>query len=615
MSNDRKSDTVHNASGWQKDRSGLKAGIGMTGLLRLKYWLPAILILAVLLLTVYWLAARLALADENQRANDRMSLYRSTLVSALEEHQHLPFILAWDPLVVDAVEGADSAQLNQRLDSFAKEAGVDALYLMDPDGLTIAASNWTEDKTFIGNNYGFRPYFKSALSGERGLFFAIGATTLEPGFFVAEPVYGRDGEIAGVIALKVDLTPLTRTWREGGEILLAGDQRGVVVLASNPDWTYRTLAPLSDETRSEIAAARQFPEESLEALDFVSEANGVRIDGTRYLQTVSDVGPLGWSLHYLTPYAQIDARARQAVLLAAAILLLASVAFLLVRTERIRSALFASQADRRSLQSLNRKLADEIEERKRAEQRLERAQSELKQASKMAALGQLSASVTHELGQPIAAMRNYLAAAELPDSGVEGEGKALINQLNAIAARMENITGQLKFFAKAEPKKLVRFDLREVVAGAEQLMVPDFEVRHIRFEKDLEADPVFVFGDSFRIEQVLVNMLRNAMDALSESPDPCINLSLHKSEDSAQICVSDNGPGLSPDALQFAEEPFFTTKASGSGMGLGLSISSAIIKDHGGRMQFSNQADGGAEVTMQLPLAVMDEKAQGDVFA
>ncbi|MCP4319567.1 MAG: sensor histidine kinase [Hyphomicrobiales bacterium] len=554
------------------------------------------------LVAVFWISQQLSVSSEARRSADRMSLYLSTLVSALEEHQHLPFILSWDPLVVQAAEGGETNELNLRLESFAAEAGVDAVYLMNPEGLTIAASNWNETPTFVGNNYGFRPYFKQALAGSRGVFFAIGATTQEPGYFISEPVYAASGEIAGVIALKVDLTPLTRAWREGGETLLAADPRGVVILASNPDWNYRTLAPLTEGDRSEIAAERQFGDEALTTLDYdASSRFGIAVDGTRYIQTVRDIGHLGWKLHYLAPLARINEQAWQSVILAAAALLLMTVAFLLARARRVRIALFASQEERRGLRTINRKLAEEIEERRAAERRLERAQKELQQVSKLAALGQLSASVTHELGQPIAAMRNYLAAADLPGNGIDGEARELVDHLNGITARMEHITAQLRFFAHREPEKLTHFDLRDVISSVLAMMQSDIAGKKIALVVDIPDEPVRAFGDMFRIEQVLVNMIRNAMDAVAETSEPEIRLVLKTEAGEARLSVADNGPGLSEEAQSRAEDPFFTTKPSGTGMGLGLSISASILKDHDGRMTFSNRSDGGAVFVMTLP--------------
>lgn len=556
------------------------------------------------LLAVFWISQQLSVSSEERRSADRMSLYLSTLVSALEEHQHLPFILSWDPLVVQAAEGGETSELNLRLESFAAEAGVDAVYLMDTEGLTIAASNWNETPTFVGNNYGFRPYFKQALSGGRGVFFAIGATTQEPGYFISEPVYAATGEIAGVIALKVDLTPLTRAWREGGETLLAADPRGVVILASNAGWNYRTLAPLSDADRNAIASERQFGDKPLTPLDYdASSGFGIAIDGTHYIQTVRDVGHLGWKLHYLAPLARINQQAWQSVILAAAALLLLTVAFLLARARRVRIALFASQEERRGLRAINRKLAQEIEERKAAELRLERAQKELQQVSKLAALGQLSASVTHELGQPIAAMRNYLAAADLPGNTIDGEARELVDHLNGITARMEHITAQLRFFAHREPEELKDFDLRVVISSVVTMMRPDIDNAGLGLEVSTPDAPVDVFGDMFRIEQVLVNLIRNAMDAVAGIEGPQITVSLTENDGEALISVVDNGPGLTEEAQSRAEDPFFTTKPSGAGMGLGLSISASILKDHDGRMSFHNRSEGGAVFEMALPKA------------
>ena len=261
-------------------------------------------------------------------------------------------------MVIAGTDCVENRELDRRLESFTREAGIDAIYLMDRQGLTIAASNWSEPKTFLGNNYGFRSYFKAALTGLRGVFFAIGATTQEPGYFIAEPIYGGLGRIAGVVALKVDLTPLTHAWREGGETLLAVGPRGVAILTSNPDWTYRTLAPLSDAVRQDIAAERQFGNKPLQPLDIADGPEEVTIDGVRYLQSIGPVGHLGWDLHYLTPFDRINEQAWQAVLLTAAVLLLASVAFLLVRTQRIRNTLFAFQQQRRGLQQLIPALTD-----------------------------------------------------------------------------------------------------------------------------------------------------------------------------------------------------------------------------------------------------------------
>lgn len=342
----------------------------------------------------------------------------------------------------------------------------------------------------------------------------------------------------------------------------------------------------------------------LTPLDFsIDSAFRVRIASARYIQTVRDVGHLGWQLHYLAPLNRVNAQAWLSVAMAAALLLMVSVGLLLTRARRIRSALFASQAERRGLQVINRKLADEIEERKTAERRLEKAQKELQQVSKLAALGQLSASVTHELGQPLAAMRNYLAAADLPGNTIDGEARELVSHLNDITARMEHITSQLRFFAHREAEDLVTFDLRDAVHSAMTMMRADLDVQSIDLNVTAPEHPVPVHGDAFRIEQVLVNLIRNATDAVAQISRPRIAIDLTDDGHEAFIRVSDNGDGLSTDAQSMAAEPFFSTKPSGAGMGLGLAISAAILKDHDGQIDFSNNAEKGACFVMTLPLA------------
>ena len=218
----------------------------------------------------------------------------------------------------------------------------------------------------------------------------------------------------------------------------------------------------------------------------------------------------------------------------------------------------------------------------------------------MAALGQLSASVTHELGQPTAAMRNYLATAELHKSGIDGEARELVDQLNGIAARMKHITGQLRFFARTEPKRLLRFDLRDVVAPVLELMEPDLTATKVNWSQDIDDRPVCVFGDALRIEQVLVNLIRNALDAVAETEHPNIQLRLTQSGDRARLSVADNGTDA--EALARAEDPFYTTRPSGTGMGLGLSISGSILREHEGRLEIANAPEGGAIFTISMPV-------------
>lgn len=243
-------------------------------------------------------------SEELSRAEGRLSLYRSTLTAELERFSHLTHVLARDPFVIATAEGGgDTAALNRRLADFARRAGLDAIYLMQPDGLTVAASNaGGEDVSFIGHNYAFRPYFQQALTGGgSGRFYAIGATTGLPGYFIADPVRGVDGRlVGGVIAIKVGLARLEDSWRRSGERVLLANEDGVVLMSSVPGWRYRVLEPLAPDVRARIDQARQFPDQDLTPLAWTPPRDGQRaeIAGQSLLHLTAAAPPHGWALHY-----------------------------------------------------------------------------------------------------------------------------------------------------------------------------------------------------------------------------------------------------------------------------------------------------------------------------
>ncbi|OUS04006.1 hypothetical protein A9Q96_16850 [Rhodobacterales bacterium 52_120_T64] len=556
---------------------------------------------AFLVLIISYIGAYQYFKDvETDRAESRLSLYESTLSAALEQFQHVPFMLAHDTFVIAGAEGHGRDLLNIRLAEFADQARLDAIYLMDMQGLTIATSNWNAELTFLGQNYGFRPYFQQAASGERGSFFAVGATTSRPGYFIAEPVRSITDDIIGVIAIKVNLTNLTDAWSSGGESVFVSNADGIVILASEPAWRYRAIGPLNEKRRQSIIAARQFGDEPLAEMNWDNYNRGtVNLDGRSYLHVETSINRAYWTLHYLANIVRVTERAGVFVASFAAVMLLSLAIAIFQRSQRIRIALESSQAERRTLRRMNSELEQEIEDRRKAERRLSNAQQELAAASRLAVLGQLSASVTHELGQPIAAMRNYLTAAEFDEVG---DPTGIFVRLGRIATRMESITKQLKFFASPSERRLVEVDLRRLVEGAEVLLGPDFKSLGITVHVNIPSNPVIVKGNRLRLEQVLVNLVRNSIDATAEMDDRVIWIEISSGADMACVSVGDNGHGLSGQATEQLLEPFHTTRASGQGMGLGLAISSAIINEHNGTLSANNREGGGAIFTMQIPL-------------
>ncbi|WP_050532139.1 ATP-binding protein [Pseudaestuariivita atlantica] len=515
---------------------------------------------------------------------------------------HLPFVLAQDGALAAALGGTRLDEVRARLEGAAAQAGVDAIFLMDRTGLTIAASNHASAATFEGNSYAFRPYFIDALRGQEGRFYGIGATTRIPGYFLAGPVTDAGGDgIAGVIAVKVGLGRLEGEWSRSGETVLLVNADGVVILASDPDWRYATLDPIPAARRAEIDAARQFAGLPLDPLPISAVAEDqVMLDEARYLSVEAPVGDAGWRLIYLAREAPLRGQAWGAVVIAAALALALGVLALARRSRRIGAALAVAQADRTALRAANRRLETEIEERRAAETRLARAQDELARTSRLAALGKLAASVTHELGQPITAMRTYLTVAEM------GDARAALPRIGGILERMQSITDQLKFFSRPVPDGMARVDLRDAVRGALDLLAPTLAEARILPEVSMPEGAVPVRGNAMRLEQVLVNVIRNAADAVAGQYAPAISVTL---DPGGTIRVADNGPGLGGQSVETLVEPFHTTRASGEGMGLGLAISAGILADHGGRLDARDGPEGGAVFTIALPLDVAAREA------
>ncbi|MEP2782856.1 MAG: ATP-binding protein [Pseudoruegeria sp.] len=518
-------------------------------------------------------------------AESQKALYERSLNEALKQHQHLPFILSQNPVLREALTRGDAAGLSKSLRAFAEAANLEAVYVMSMTGDVLAASNFAEESSFLGQNYRFRPYFQQATQGARSDFFAIGATTGRPGYFVAEPLYAITGDIIGVVAIKLDISELQAAWVDRGEFVLALNQDDIVILSSSPDWLYKSVGDLTENKRAKISDSRQFGTETLMPLDWhVISADKIRLDGVSYYLTTGQTDWRDWSVQYLTPVAQVYRQTLiTTALLGAIIAVLIGVATYL-RSIRIASALQASQRHRHRLITAN--------------QQLVKAQSELKRTSKLAALGQLSASVTHELGQPISALKNHLAAAEINQEITSPE---TAENLRRLTERMENITRQMRFFARAEEDEWQQVDLSRVVDDAMSLLDHDFRSAGLQVEWLRSNDSFVVDGHETQLEQCVVNLLRNAMHASAGADVPQVWIDLDRINDNIQLRISDNGSGLEGKQLSDLQEPFFTTKSSGVGLGLGLSITAEIIRSHGGDLRATDGTVNGAVFTMRLP--------------
>lgn len=546
--------------------------------------LLAVAVIATLLL--FFASLSYFRANETQEANNRLSLYEKSLSDNLQRFQHLPYVLSRDSMVINGALRQNLAALNVRLEEFTEKAQLEAIYLLDLSGTVIATSNYKAQNTFLHQNYGFRPYFTSALAGQSGEFFGVGATTGRPGYFISEPIADEGGNIIGVIAIKLDMSQLQASWEKGGEKILVSNEDGVVVLSSVPDWLYKTTVDLSAEQKINIVNKRQFGNQALDTLDWnMLDAASVSLGNERFIYASSPASRLSWTVHFLLDERRMYERAALATVLFGIAIVTLLVVATFIRSERIRSALKTSQQDRLELISTNKELKS--------------AQTELARSGKLAALGQLSASVTHELGQPISALRNHLTAAEI--SG-EITSQKTVSKLTAVIDRMDNLTKQLRFFMKPGQEKFEPISINEAVKGALELVRHDLQAANVETIVELSQDEVVLLGNRLRLEQVIVNLILNSMAAMESAEQKKVIISSAIRGDAIILNLEDTGSGIGDRSIETLQEPFHTTRASGDGLGLGLSISAEIIRDHNGTMEAENIAGGGTRFTLKLPI-------------
>ncbi|HAT84521.1 MAG TPA: hypothetical protein DCS30_00230 [Rhizobiales bacterium] len=558
-------------------------------------------------------------------AAERLALHRAFLSAELEKYKYLPFVLAKDStvqtLLVQHQQKSPHAKqqgdlVNRRFASFVKQSGAAALYLMDPSGLTIASSNFRDSTSFIGNNYSFRPYFKDALNGRDGAFFAVGVTTRTRGMFYSSPVR-QNGKVIGVMAVKVDFSPLEQSWQEARETVFVTDQRGIVVLSSDRQYLYHVVGPLSDGDLQTIRKERQFAENDLPPLHHgarsLYDASEISLDGTAFIHQSRKMASQTWTLHYLTPASEVEKRSLSALALEGLALSSLLVLFLYLRGTNLKRQSLRAQADAKMQRRLNQRLEREIEERKRTEEELRATQGNLIHASKMASLGHMSATISHEINQHIAAATTFIAGMKmLMKQSRLDEASGTLERIDSLMKRMTAITRQLKAFSRKSDQHQSPLNLQDAVTSALAVAEPRLKTLDVHLTIKPFHTPLMIMGDRGQMEQVFLNILQNAIDAVSDQSVRKIILTMTNMDEMAKISIHDSGPGLSQDIETTLFDPFVTTKPHGDGLGLGLAISTKIVESFGGGLsaQNSDQQGMGAIFTVQLPLLPAKSKKQ-----
>ena len=563
-----------------------------------------------------WLAVtstgNIAIDQLQQTARARLALYESTLRAAVDRYRYLPYVVSRNHDIADIVSGNGNADITNRyLEKVNERSGAAALYVMDHTGTTVAASNWNTPDNYLGKNYGFRPYFKESLAGQDGFFYGIGVTTGRSGLFISHPI-SKDGEIIGVVAVKLELDELEQNWQGGGETVFVSDADSVIILTSRSDWKYRTIRPLTVTERDRILRNRQYSGQELLPLHMDEKPSGdddiVKIGNEQFLFDVKPISGSDWNLFYLTPMDYVAERRTSALLITiiGSGLILLTVLFLRERELKLASQRKSLEFAR--IQALNARLEQEIGERRKTEAELRGTQDELVQAGKLAALGQMSAAIAHEINQPIAAIRTFCASAKLLlERGKPEKLGPNISQISALTERMGAITGQLKTFSRKSTGVLEPVNIKSALDNVIQFLSSQLHNEGCVLEQKEFDGKLIVHADLVRIEQVFLNIIRNALDAMDGDLEKRIVVELSNARDQATIRISDTGPGIDKASLGLLFDPFFTTKDPGQGVGLGLSVTYGIVRDFGGTIRAYNRADGGACFEIQLPLMRGDQ--------
>ena len=541
-------------------------------------------------------ARAIADADARQLARSNASLFDSEL----QKFRLLPAVLTEYPNVSELLRApnSDPGLLNRRLEVLAARTGAAVIYVIAPDGRTLAASNYRLPTSFVGQNYGFRPYFTDALAKGTSELFAQGTVSGRPGLYIARRI-GPAGAPLGVIVAKIEFDRLERAWRAQQGVTFVADRHQVIIVSSRPDWQFDRLRDLRPDEVAEIGRTRQFSGLPLAPVPIAIEGKDARFDGAKHRMAsvpVSLEGAQLTAISSLEPALQ-GTRARARLVLLGLAALVAGIAIWLVRqSERLalqRAAqreLEAKVEERTAaLRDANAQLVREGAKRQRSEERYRRSREELAQANRLATLGQVAAGVAHEINQPVAAIRTFSEnAAAFIERGQVERAEANLSQVVGLTERIAQITGELRTFARRKTHKIGPVPLDQALEGALLLVHHRVTSEGAEVVWDAAGAGREVAADRVRLEQVFVNLIQNAIDA------GATRIEIRISEDGEKVAVdfADNGGGVAADVRRRLFTPFATGREDG--LGLGLAIARDILREFGGDLELAETGPTGS---------------------
>ncbi|WEM44882.1 ATP-binding protein (plasmid) [Photobacterium sp. DA100] len=601
---------------------------------KLKFFYFALLTGIIGAMLIGWLTFLQIQQHLSDKINTDVTQLGTKIDAQLERYSQLPAVLASDPRLLAPLQAMSDTSsvppmaesflsINQLLAQWNQTLGADTLYLIDMAGTTLASSNWQQPDSFVGQNFSYRPYFQQAAAGQNGQYFALGARSDKRGYYFSAPVI-HNQQAVGVLAIKIDLSMLSDIWQYEDIEYAITDELGIIFYSSEPAWLYHSLARLSETVLAQVQQSRQYGSVQITALtaaDSLAAFNQSRVQPLRqnpataamtYITAQHNMNKAGWLIYGFTPQARAFEYMGQVLLLFILIYTLLCIAVhSWWQTYRARVALTnlnsrlekrVSQRTRR-LQETNQQLKITLSQYEHSQAELKQTQDELLQAAKLAMLGELSASINHEINQPLAAIRTYAENSrkllEKQRYSTVGHNLDEIIELNQLIA---DIIARFKVFARKRDfrQNSPRTNPADSIRSALSLMRNALIKQGVILRLEDIPEDLIINIDAVQFEQVLVNLLQNSLHALQGRPEPQVGIRLESDSNHVVCRVWDNGPGLNQEQKQQVFTPFYTTKDDG--LGLGMTISKRIIDAYRGTLSVSDHPGGGAEFTLSLPL-------------
>ncbi|SDW98704.1 sensor histidine kinase [Marinobacter mobilis] len=569
------------------------------------------------------------LEQESQKESFR---YQQLVGNELNRYRPIPELVAQHPVMRSVLQHPGDVSLvlqsNIQMARMASIVGASDVYLLDLSGLTIAHNNYNRDNSFIGRRFDYRPYFQRAIRN-RGIaiYFALGITSGQRGLYFSHPVWSARGDMLGVLVVKMLVTELENQWQRPASfadaemVVLDGD--GISFLSSRPEWLYRSFRATGAREPDPQRLVERYPGMELQPVPRINLGRPLGVSEhselvryprdkgeQAYLVVATPLPQLDWSLRVIMGTQPVLLSRIQFLLVGSVLFFGGFLSWLYLRERYRREAELAQRgvqleqrvAERTAdLENSNHRLVEEVRQRERAQGELRETQQELIQAAKLAVLGQMSAGLNHEMNQPLTAIQSY--ARNSRRFLQRGELTAVdenLAEIDGLCRKMAELTRQFKVFARKSEGLPAVVDLRLPVDAALKIISAQEACARVTFDWRRPAEPVLCHGDLIRLEQVMVNLLANAVQAVDMAAEPRVEIAIEAGDGCWRCRVRDNGAGLAGNSEQMFE-PFFTTKSLSQGLGLGLSISRQIVEALGGHLTGRNRDDGqGAEFIVEL---------------